>query len=120
MAEDKRRFSRINYDVQASLIVDNAQIPVDRIINLSVGGCQIALQHSVALHTVCVFVLLIEGIEDGVQVDSEVVRCSPGEISLKFIGVEPQNLYHLHNILRYNAEDPEKIEQEIDKRPGLK
>ena len=38
---------------------------------------------------------------------------------IKFTGIDPDSLFHLHNILRYNAVDPDRVEQEIDEHPGL-
>ena len=120
MVEEKRRFSRISYDAKARIIVNDKEFCVDRIINISVGGCQVALQQAIPLHTDCVFVVVLEGISEGVRVHGRVVRCSPGALSLKFTAVDPQNLFHLHNILRYNSDNPDRIEKEISKRPGLK
>jgi hypothetical protein len=54
-----------------------------------------------------------------VMVNGKIVRSDQGMIGIKFTGIDPDSLFHLHNILRYNAPNPDQIEQEIDKHPGI-
>jgi hypothetical protein len=48
-----------------------------------------------------------------------VIRCADAEVAIKFVRIDPENLFHLHNIARYNSSDPEKTEDEIKKNPGI-
>ena len=120
MANEKRRFSRIFFNVQAKLTVAGCDYPVDRIANLSVGGCLLEIDENIPVDSTCTFTILLSGIPAGVAVLGTIVRVGNGEISLKFISIEPENLFHLQNIIRYNAEDPEAIEEEINTHPGLR
>jgi len=120
MTDDKRRFSRIFFDVRAKLTVDGLIYPVDRIANLSIGGCLLEIAEPLALGSGCTFTILLSRMAPGIEVIGEVVRVGNGEVSLKFTAIEPENLFHLQNIIRYNAENPEEIEQEISIHPGLK
>lgn len=120
MTGDKRRFSRIFFNVKAKLTVDGAVYTVDRIANLSVGGCLLEISEKISLGSDCTFTILLSRMAPGVEVLGEVVRAGDGEVSLKFTTIEPDNLFHLQNIIRYNAEDPDAIEEEIIAHPGLR
>lgn len=120
MAEEKRRFSRIIFNVQARLMVDGREYPVARIVNLSVGGCLLEIQDDLPLGAACTFTIFLPRMAPGVEVFGEIVRAGDGEASLKFVRITPENLVHLQNIIRYNADDPELIEEEIHSHPGLK
>lgn len=120
MTDNKRRFSRIFFNVKAKLTVDGAVYEVDRIANLSVGGCLLELEGKFSLGSDCKFTILLPRMAPGVDVFGEIIRAGNGELSLKFTTIDPQNLFHLQNIIRYNAEDPDAIEEEISVHPGLK
>lgn len=120
MAEEKRRFSRVVFNVDARLIVDGTTYAVDRVVNLSVGGCLLGLAGEFAVDSECTFLILLPRMAPGVEVFGRIVRVEKGEVSLQFNKIDPENLFHLHNIVRYNAEDPDVIEEEINSRKGLK
>ncbi len=119
MTAEKRRFSRIIFNVRARLAVGENVYTVERIMNLSVGGCQLEIEDELQPGKPCKFTILLPRMGPGVEVFGEVIRTRNGEVSLKFIRIDPENLFHLQNIIRYNAEDPELIEEEIKSHPGL-
>ena len=120
MTDNKRRFSRIFFNVRAELEVGGAVYTVDRIANLSVGGCLLEIDEKFPLGSDCKFTILLPRMEPGIDVFGEIIRTGNGEISLKFTTIDTENLFHLQNIIRYNAEDPDVIEEEINTHPGLK
>ncbi|TKB27074.1 PilZ domain-containing protein [Desulfopila sp. IMCC35006] len=120
MADEKRRFSRIFFNVRAKLTVAGCEYPVDRIANLSVGGCLLEIAEKIPVNSACTFTIFLSGLAEGVVVHGETVRVGSDEISLKFTAIEQENLLHLQNIIRYNAEDPDAIEEEISAHPGLR
>lgn len=121
MPEEKRRFSRIVFRVAAELMVADTSFTADHIENLSVGGCLFPLSRSFPIGTACRVVISLDGAIDSpkVTVMGEIVRSDPERAGIRFTGIDPDSLFHLHNILRYNASDPDRIEQEIDDHPGL-
>ncbi len=118
--EEKRRFRRIFFNVRAKLMVDGAGYQVDRIADLSVGGCRLEIDKPFPPGSACTFTIMLQRMAPGVEVLGEVVRVGEGEISIKFTSIEPENLQHLQNIIRYNADDPDAVELEISNHPGLK
>ena len=121
MTEEKRRFSRIVYRMEAEFTVPGKIYTVDRIANLSVGGCQLEIGEQLAVGTECSLRIVLNPADrrQNVEVNGEVVRSDGKKAGIKFIGIDPENLHHLHNILLYNADDPDRIEEEIGRHPGL-
>lgn len=119
MTEEKRRFSRIVFDVAARLTVGDKTYDLDRMTNLSVGGCLLSINDGFELGQECVVKILLVRMEPGVEVHGKIVRVSESEVSIQFTAVSPENLKHLQNIIRYNAEDPELIDEELSRRSGL-
>lgn len=120
MTAEKRRFSRIFFNVRARLAIGEKVYEVERIVNLSVGGCLLEIKDDLPLGQECKFTILLPRMAPGIDVFGEIIRSGSGETSVKFIRITPDNLVHLQNIIRYNAEDPDAIEEEINAHPGLK
>ncbi len=120
MTNEKRRFSRIAFDVEAKLTVGGAVYKIERIANLSVGGCLLELEDDFPLGSDCTFTILLSQQAPNVDVQGEIVRAGSGGVGLKFTTISSENLFHLQNIIRYNAKDPDAIEEEISAHPGLK
>jgi len=121
--EEKRRFSRIVFNVRARLEAGDRVFELSHIANLSVGGCLIECdvrEGDFELGQECVFKIFLDRMAPPVQITGAIVRVKEGELGLKFTGIDPENLFHLQNIIRYNAADPDKIEDELSAHPGLK
>lgn len=119
MTVEKRKFSRIVFDVKTKLTVGEVDYNLERITNLSVGGCLLAINDDFAEGQECIVTILLSRMEAGVLVYGKIVRVDDGEVSIQFTSVTPENLTHLQNIIRYNADDPERIDEEISARTGL-
>ncbi len=120
MTVERRKFSRIVFDVEAKLTVGEDEYNLDRLTNLSVGGCLLAVNDGFAAGQECTVTILLSRMEPGVLVYGKIVRLAEGEVSIQFTSVTPENLQHLQNIIRYNVDDPERIEEEISARTGLR
>lgn len=120
MDSEKRRFSRVFFEIKAQVEINGDVFEVKRINNLSVGGCLVDAQGEFERGSKCVVTLFLPRMEPGVEIDGEIVRIHDSLISIQFIGISPENLFHLQNIVRHNAKDPDKIEEEIERHPGLK
>ena len=121
MPREKRKFSRVAFRVAAEIRVDATTFTVQQIENISVGGCLFPTSRSFAVGTPCRVIISLDGAVDApkVEVNGEIVRSDQEKIGIRFTGIDPDSLFHLHNILRYNAVDPDQVEQEIDEHPGL-
>ncbi len=121
MQENKRKFSRVTFNVPLTFRVEDAEYKIPRFYNLSIGGCLLPIAHETDPGTPCEIIIGLGGEESGLEVDveGEIVRATGKEIAVKFTRIDPESLYHLQNIIRYNAPDADVIEQEIIEHPGL-
>lgn len=123
MAKRRRRFHRIPFNVPAELTVNEVSYHADSIINLSVGGCLFPLSadSAVAEEAICSLVIPLNEQDKRTQVEvrGEVIYYEPGMAGIKFTHIDPDSLFHLQNIIRYNAPDVDEIEHEIHTHPGL-
>ncbi len=122
MQETKRRFSRITLAVPAEVSISNApSFSVNELANLSVGGCLVPVEKEYPVGESCRLTIPLPGGDETLKIDvlGSIVRCEGGYIALQFHKINPESLFHLQNIIRYNAPDPEQIDEEINQRPGL-
>ncbi len=121
MYVDKRRFSRIPFKVNAEITVDNVVYPVAEIKNLSIGGGFFPLDADLVSGAVCHVKIILNGTssELSINVSGQILRSTPGSVAIHFTSIDPDSLFHLQNIIRYNASDPDSIENEIRRHPGL-
>lgn len=121
MTDEKRRFSRVVFGMNAKLILADQEITVGEIINLSVGGCQLDIGTTIEPGSECRMVIELNPADRrmNVEVDGEVVRVTDMTVSIRFTSIDPEDLGHLQNIIRYNSPDPDQVEKEISEHPGL-
>lgn len=122
MSTEKRRFSRIGFNMAAELtVVDDQVYSFSQVDNLSVGGCLFETTANLPVGAACRLWIPLEPTDPklGVEVFGEIIRCDQGTVSVHFTRIDPDSLFHLQNIIRYNAVDPELIDGEIKKHPGL-
>jgi hypothetical protein len=121
MAEEKRRFSRIVFDMPTELTVADKVYAVERIENLSIGGCLLTVKGDLPVGALCRVAIKLNDTTHNlkVEVTGEIVRREAETAGIKFTGIRPDDLNHLQNIIRYNAENPDKISEEIKRHPGL-
>ena len=118
---NKRRFTRIPFKAGAKIDVEDKSFLVDEIFNLSIGGCLLPLADKLNTGIKCFVRITLSEINDNlaVCVEGEIVRSENNMTAVKFTKIDPDSLFHLQNIIRYNAPDSNAIEQEIDSHPGI-
>jgi c-di-GMP-binding flagellar brake protein YcgR len=121
MAEEKRRFSRIFFDMPTELTVADTSYTIEQMANLSIGGCLLKIEDDLPVGAECKIIILLNDMPQGlrVEVNGEIVRNDAETVGIKFTRINPDDLIHLQNIIRYNAENPDKISEEIRQHPGL-
>jgi hypothetical protein len=121
MSEEKRRFTRVPFKVEAELIIEDVTYRSDDISNLSVGGCLLPIQVNCEAGAKCHVKIRLGGTssELTVAVEGKVLRAGPDNVAIKFTGVEVDDLFHLQNIVRYNSSDPDAVEREIRDHFGI-
>nr|WP_321465367.1 PilZ domain-containing protein [uncultured Desulfobulbus sp.] len=119
---EKRRFSRIALKMPAKLTIGEDIFSLKTIDNLSVGGCSLEIAGTVPIGTECRLWIPLDSTNPGLGVDVSgvVLRADEKSLGIRFDTITPESLFHLHNLIRYNAPDPDRIDEEIVTHPGLK
>jgi len=123
MQSEKRKFSRIPLQFQLQVVLeDGSEHLVHQFEDVSLGGCLISLQPEYAEHKTCMIrIFLGNTTEDGPSIEAygEVVRHNDEQLAIKFTKIDPDSLFHLQNLIRYNSPDPDKIDSEIRLHKGI-
>jgi hypothetical protein len=121
MGTEKRRFTRFNYKMPAELEIEGKTYRVNEISNLGMGGCLLPIRIDAKSGTPCELRinLGISGDEPVVLIGGEILRKKDNKTAIKFITIDPESLHHLHQIARYNSPDPDIVDKEIKKHPGI-
>lgn len=121
MSIERRRFTRIPFTFMTEVKVDDTSYFTEKISNISIGGCLLKINADLQIGAKCKILICLSGksSELTVSIRGEILRCSCGITAVKFTGIDPDSLFHLQNIVRYNSVDPDRIEQEICERPGI-
>ncbi len=120
MEKEKRRFSRVAFNVDARIESDGKTYQVSCIHNLSIGGCLLEVAGNCREGAGCIVILPLPHMAPPIEIQGKIVRVHNGKGSVQFTGISRENLVHLQNIIRYNSENPDRIEAEIAEHPGLK
>jgi hypothetical protein len=121
MESEKRRFTRFTLNMNSTLFINNVSYDVDTISNLSIGGCLLPIHADLKPDTPCIVTIKLGMSESDVsiKVEGKIIRSKDGDVAIKFIGIDPDSLFHLQMLARYNSSDIEKVEDEIRKHPGI-
>ncbi len=122
MSDENRRFTRIPFTIHTEIEVNGETHTTENINNLSVGGCLLPCAVKLSPGTGCRVKIRLQGTteEIAIRIDGEIVRTTPEGLAIKFVRIDPESLYHLQNVIRYNSPDADIIESEINKHPGLR
>lgn len=118
----QRRFSRIPLPFPARLIVDNTEVyDIRELANLSIGGCLVPLDVEIARGASCKITIRLTGGlgNTPVNIAGKAVRHDREYVAIQFTAIAPDDLHHLQNLIRYNAPDPDQIDDEINSHPGI-
>lgn len=121
MTEDRRKFTRVPFKVEAEITVGDIFFKVEEISNLSIGGCLVPITADFEEGTACHVKIFLSGTssEMSIRIDGEIKRSAPGTLAVKFTRIDPDSLFHLQNIIRYNSPDPDIVDREITEHPGI-
>lgn len=115
MLEERRKFTRVPFDVSAELEINGRTIQADTIEDLSIGGCRLPVATEQCIGAECQVTIFLTGSEDEIRVEmlGTIVRYDQESVSVKFTRVDPESERHLQRIVLYNSQDPGKVEKEI-------
>ena len=121
MESEKRRFTRFALNMNGTLYVNGDSYDVKTISNLSIGGCLLQIHADLTPETPCSLTIRLGMSENevNIKIEGEIIRSEHGDVAVKFTGIDPDSLFHLQMLARYNSSDTEKVEEEIKEHPGI-
>lgn len=121
MGDEKRKFTRVPFRVQAEMTFNKVLYAAEELSNLSIGGCLLKINEDLEPEGDCRIRIFLTGVspEQSVEVNGKIVRYKNGYVAVKFTNIDPDSLFHLQNIILYNSADPDEVEQEILDHPGI-
>ena len=122
MPLDKRKFSRIPVKVNAELTAGDRSFRIGEIMNIGMGGCLLPVSADLKAGTVCHLRILLNAAQSEISVEiaGEIKRSTPGTVAVQFTRIDPDSLFHLRNLIRYNFPDADVIDREISQHPGIR
>jgi hypothetical protein len=112
MAPDKRKRSRVHAGLDAVLSCGGLEKFPVRVKNLSLKGMLCDQDSRIGDLKECVVTFeLSEAIV--FRIESRMIRNDDKGLALDFESMDEKAFFHLRNLVRYNSEDPDTIDQEL-------
>lgn len=115
---ERRQFYRAGPHMSVQLEPAGMPPIAGEIKDVSVRGLQVICSGSLALGTSCgvTISLAAEPDEESIRGRATVVRVTPEGLALQITEIDgPDSYRHLCNLVMYNAEDPDRVKQEIER-----
>lgn len=115
-ATNRRKNSRVAFQATASLSFAGARYEQCATRDLSLKGIFVLGVLGHALGAQCDVVLCLTGTTSNLclQMQGEVARVEPDGLGLRFKEIDLDSFYHLKNILYYNSENPDQLDDEFN------
>lgn len=113
--KERRRNTRVLFQATADLKFPDKSYVNCETSDLSLKGLFAAEVHGHEPGETCDVVLNLSGMTSDIKLrmKGKVVRQEAGGIGLKFFEIDLDSFLHLKNIVYYNSEDPDKLNEEL-------
>jgi PilZ domain len=108
---ENRKHSRVSFPAQAIVKTANGTIS-GTIENLSMKGMFLHTQHRVTGGDPLEITIPLSGSQISIHLMGKPIRCTDAGIAIEFIEVDLDSFTHFKNIVSYNSDDPDNIEEE--------
>ncbi len=111
---EKRKFTRIPFEIKVSLAMGDDVIKSTRLKNISLGGMYVQTDASFLPGTECVAAIEMVGASSrlSIQAEAEVVRNEEDGLALSFTKIDLDSLIHLRHLIAIHSADPATIDKE--------
>lgn len=120
--KNKREFSRVEIQMLAELTVDGQTAIRGQLHDVSMNGLCITCESDLHVGDACRVSIFLGEPEAyiTIQAKGEISRRMGNNLAIAFTSVESESYEHLQNLVLYNAEDTQSIEQEFATHLGIK
>lgn len=122
MIENQRKFSRIPVRLEVELHSEGQSYRFRELLNLGLGGCLLAACTTIDPGASCRLQIFLGNPGQGpvIEIDGKICRSDAGAIAIQFTRIDPDSLFHLRNVIRYNSPDADIVDNEIRRHPGIR
>ncbi|MEW6218983.1 MAG: PilZ domain-containing protein [Thermodesulfobacteriota bacterium] len=116
--EDRRHNVRVRFATRATLVFPDRTYPDLATRNLSIKGLLVLGAVGPRVGDQCDVTLFLSGTtsELTVRVKGVVARVEGDNLGVSFREIDLDSFFHLKNIVYFNAEDPDQVDQELFSR----
>lgn len=118
--DNRREFTRVLIQLDAEVSADDKATISGVAKDLSLNGVYIPCTGMLPIGTECKIGIFLDGRDIRLDVIGKVTRQNDDGMAIEFTGVPLDDLEHLRNLIRFNAENPNQVEEEFDSHIGLK
>ena len=119
-ADNRREFTRVRIHVEVEVSADDRATISGTVEDLSLNGAYVPCTGRLPVGTACKVELMLDGRDIRLSAEAQVSREDDRGIAVEFKGIPLDDLEHLRNLIRYNADDPNQVEEEFESHIGLK
>jgi len=118
MVDDKRKRTRVHFETQVVLKTDVSEIKADaNSSDISIKGMFITTDEKIPAGTPCDIEIVLSGTTSRLALNIEGVVArqdlDKDGLGITFNSMDVDSYFHLKNIVMYNAEDPDAVEEEM-------
>lgn len=117
-SKNKREMTRVPLQIDTEVRADGYALITGTTTDLSLKGLSVASPQSLPTRTVCHVTLFVGPREHPIRIALEgtIVRATAQGMAIEITSVPPDSFSHLNNLVTYNAQDANRIAQELHDR----
>ncbi len=119
---NKRDFTRVPSGLDVDILMEDGSELAGHIQNISMRGIFVPTEHTFEEGVKCRVMLHLGGRGHGITLEArgEVARSGEKGLGVRFDEIAYNAFQHLRKLVRFNADDPGVIEEELDSHLGVR
>ena len=117
MEEERREKTRVYFHTQVVLTSGDSEIVAEtNSKDISLKGMFVYTQKMMPIDTSCHIEIILRGSSSrlSLRMEGKVIRHDDSGLGITFDSIDIDSYFHLKNLVMYNAEDPDIIEEEVE------
>lgn len=115
VAQDSRKFSRAFVGNRVEIALEDNVVVLGRLNDVSMGGLFVTGAPPLFVDDEYAVSILLQAAENTfirVYTRGRITRVTEDGMAFRFIEIDENSLTHLHNLVMYNADDPDRVVSE--------
>ena len=115
VVQDNRAFSRAFVGNRVEIALEENIVLLGRLSDVSMGGCFVSGLQPLPVEDEYAISILLQAAESTfvrLYARGRIARVTEDGMAVEFIEIDEDSQTHLHNLVMYNAEDPERVVSE--------